>query len=214
MINTYMKFYLAQVVSNDKLNEGKIQVRILPHLIEINKEDLPEFPPFSDDTLPNVIVGEYVWVISNDKFTMGFVFSNASIYSEKEMIDYTKLVDKFSAIILENGAEYIAAKYIKILHISNHTLIYINNESGQSGIININGPHLSVNSDKVMMGNKESKIILTEEEVLLQGKVIRLAGKVRLGSGNSGVVVSTSLGTVLNIGEEGTKAYVSKEVLM
>jgi len=214
MIDKSLKFYLAQVVSNDSLNKGKIKVRILPHLIEIDDNDLPEFPPFSDDTLPNCIPGEYVWVIANEKFTFGFIFGNASVYTEDEMIDYTKLVDDFATVVLDNGGEYIAAKYLKIVHISSHTLMYVNVESGQSGIININGPHLSLSKDKAMLGNKESKIILTEEEVLLQGKVIRLAGQVRLGAGNSGLVVSTSLGTVLNIGEEGTKAYVSKDILV
>ncbi len=83
-----LQIYRARIVSKPEPGDDRLQVRIIPHMVDIpEKELLPTWPPFFRG---QVIVGktekdnqkeaDYVWVASVPDFSIGFILGLANPY--------------------------------------------------------------------------------------------------------------------------------------
>lgn len=71
-------FHVAKIVGTASLDDNRLQVKVLPQMEGIADGKCPQWSSFFRDELLMGKVGDYVWVICNDEFTTGYVFSLAN----------------------------------------------------------------------------------------------------------------------------------------
>lgn len=71
-------FHVAKVVGVAEQEDNRLQVKVLPQMEDITDGQCPQWSSFFRDELLMGKVGDYVWVICNDEFTTGYVFSLAN----------------------------------------------------------------------------------------------------------------------------------------
>ena len=82
-------FYLAQVLETAVIDDNRLRVRILPDMEGIESSACPLYPSFFRDSQYFGKVGEYVWVICDDEFSLGYVFglANYNTYPDRTKVN-------------------------------------------------------------------------------------------------------------------------------
>lgn len=61
-----------------KAVDSRLQVRILPQMENVSADNLPLYPSFFKNTLITGAIGDLVWVLANEDFTLGYVLGLAN----------------------------------------------------------------------------------------------------------------------------------------
>ena len=84
-------FYVGKIVNVATSDDNRLQVRIIPHMQDgdIPDEDCPVYPSFFRDEFYTGKVGDYVWVIADEEFSLGYVYSlaNFNTYPDKTILE-------------------------------------------------------------------------------------------------------------------------------
>lgn len=82
-------FYLAEIVETATIDDNRLRVRILPQMEGINSNMCPLYPSFFRDSQYFGKVGDFVWVICDDEFSLGYVFglANYNTYPDRTKVD-------------------------------------------------------------------------------------------------------------------------------
>lgn len=111
-----LKIYKARIYKMCGPNDDRVQVRILPHMVDIAGDEtdyLPKFPPF---VRGQVVSGkteyddgktfaEHVWVAATPDFTFGFVVGLANVFGQFD----GKMVDSYS---FDELKKYLVKRHI------------------------------------------------------------------------------------------------------
>ena len=116
-------FHVAKVVSTATITDNRLQVKVLPYMDGIDDDKCPVWSSFFKDGLYTGQVGDYVWVICDDEYSVGYVFgmANYTTYSDVTTLDgdsiYQTSTDGISLSIPQDLRENIttSAKNLGLL---------------------------------------------------------------------------------------------------
>lgn len=83
--------YIAKIVGTSSSDDSRLQVRVLPHMKDLEDMDCPKWPFFFKDELYTGRKNELVWCICDDHFNVGFVLGPANYYA-----NYSSEYDSFT----------------------------------------------------------------------------------------------------------------------
>ena len=141
-------FYLAEIVDVAQPKDNRLGVRVLPHMKDILAKDCPLWPSFFKDSLYTGKVGELVWVLCDDEFSIGYVFGPANYTTYPDIVDtntstvYEKsseginlsipsdLRDKISTSASEVLGRYLNFENIKVTYWDDNCVHYVERDTG------------------------------------------------------------------------------------
>lgn len=71
-------FYVAEILEASTIDDNRLRIRVIPYMEGIPKDKCPCWPSFFRDELYTGREGEFVWVMCNDDFSLGYVFGIAN----------------------------------------------------------------------------------------------------------------------------------------
>ena len=203
--------YIAQVVEPAANGDDRLRVRVLPQMqntVTLPDENCPKWSFFFRDefyTGMQTILGEqvandYVWVICNDDFSVGYIlgvanyttYSNdATLYQQKSIpTDLKDIISKSIATI--RGEEY-AFKNLKVTFWNKDSIHLIEKSTGGKIIAFRNGTFYVMRHSEFVVSIGETKFTMNSTGVSFTGASIKLESKdVTLGKGELSSVLVTS----------------------
>lgn len=206
--------YLATVV-DATTNDHRLGIKITPQMDSIDSSQCLRWPSFFKDEMTLAAVGDLVWVICNNDFSLGYVLGVASLntYRGESFEEYSipkDLKDKISENLqqIQLGAFTIANAKVEFW---NETSIHFVERETGGKIIAFNNGTLYIfrpNEFIVKIGNDDKNIIKLTKD----GFSVFSAAGIKLGS-DLVTLGNNPLGNVLvNTGNESSTAYTSKSV--
>lgn len=205
--------HIAQVVKSASNGDDRLQVRVLPEMI--NSETLPDeqCPKWSsffrdefytgintDSLIPKRTANDYVWVICNDDFSVGYIlgtvnyatYSNDnSLYPQKSIpTDLKKNIKE--AIATLRGEQY-GFTNLKVTFWNNDSIHFVEVDTGGKIIAFRNGTLYMMRSNEFAILLGETKFTMSNTGISLKGTSIKLdSTDICLGEGDlSSVLVTT-----------------------
>lgn len=152
-----LHLYRGRVISiDDPDQKGKVQVKMLPEMVDIRDKDCPWFQPFngnsSDSELKNnpPQVGSLIWVLADDKFFHRFYTDFK--YDIDGKFNYSN-VDSVLGAITGLDKEY---KNIQFTLYEDKSLSFHNRVDGSHGIISSNGAYYIIDKDGKIRLNSDA----------------------------------------------------------
>lgn len=188
-------FYVAQVVNIATSTDDRIQVRVLPQMEGIDKDKCPMWPSFFRDELYTGSIGDYVWVICDEEFSMGYVFgiANYNTYPDRTLVssgetsgiyetatDGTylsipkELRDNTSAAAIEIGGQALSLIDAKITYWDTQCIHFIERTTGGKIIAFNNGTLYIFRSNECIIRIGKSIIKLGESSLSLSGSKVQI----------------------------------------
>ncbi len=198
-----METYLAIIEGTATPDDFRLTVRPLPEMKRImDISALPRFPYFYGNKAYTGKVGELVWIIANDEFTMGYVMGLVSKYSwEGNYTSQSITTENFEKIrdaYLTIKDTMIPFSDLEITYWDNTCIHAVDRRDGKliigysSGSINIIGKDevlFMVAGDTV---DKNSIIKMTKDTITIKAETLYVNGEeVFLGRYSYGPVVVT-----------------------
>ncbi len=162
---------------NDPDQKGKVQVKVLPEMVDIEDSNCPWFPPFEGNGSTNEYdnhppeVGSYVWLLADDKFYHRY-YTHFK-YNLEGLVDYSPVDTLLSTISgLDTTYENIQFTMYQDGGISFH-----NRNDGSHGYIQNSSTYMIMNSEGVidvmgssieLNGNTKTFVTHTELDTALQ----------------------------------------------
>ena len=117
-MNKNYGLYLARIVANSAEGNTRLRVKVLPYMESLDDYACPEWSCFNRQHIITGDVGDLVWVVANDDFSLGYIigYANYTTYSEETFYKMT-IDDKGNEIYLS-----IPPKMIEDLNKKLHTL--------------------------------------------------------------------------------------------
>lgn len=205
--------YIAKIEDSITLTNTRLRVRVLPHMENIDTDMLPQWPSFFRG---QIITGtkysesqtDYVWVLCNNDFTIGYVLGLANVFSfgdyDVSSID-PSLLSSIDASHLSLDGKTLSYDDLIITHWDGNALHFISRDRGAHYIAFRNGTLHVVREDEIASKIGDTVVKINKDEIQLRAKKIRLDGEVRLGTDPKGKVLVTT-------GEMGNNSIASKEV--
>lgn len=212
-------FYLGQVVSVSSDKDNRLGVRVLPQMEGIPDSKCPAWPSFFRDELYTGHRGDFVWVICDDEFSLGYVFGLANYNTYSDVSEFEKSFDginlsipsdlrkKMSESMISIEGVTLSLDNVKVTYWDDNCIHYIERSTGGQIIAYKSGSLYVFRQDECII--KIGKSILRLDANSLSGvsKTINMQGDY-IGLGNS-----ESLGHVLvTNGSSSLGAYPSKTV--
>jgi hypothetical protein len=191
-----MNIYLAEIVAIASNKDSRTQVRVLPHMQGIIKEHLPIWPSFFANHIITGKVGDLVWVIANEDFSVGYVLGYASMSTETGLYEAisipSKLFDTLSNIHLELKGTLLNYRDIIITHYSEFSIEFFQRKDGTHIIAFTNGTLHIVRPNEITMIVGSSSFSIKNGEISMDAVSLKLGGKsVQLGKMPTGQVLVT-----------------------
>lgn len=197
-----MNIYLAKIEGTATPDDFRLTVRPLPNMVDIlDKSSLPRFPFFFGNKAYTGKVGELVWILSNDEFTMGYVMGLISKFNWDEKYEdqsiTLEILEKIRDIYVDLKGIILPFSDLEVTYWDNTCIHAIDRRDGKTiigystGSINI----ISATEVLFMVGNpsdskKSSVIEMTSEKISIKAESIFINGsEVRLGRNEFGKVV-------------------------
>jgi len=196
-----LHIYRARVVTKMEPGDDRLRVRIIPHMIDIDKKEaLPKYPAFfkgqvitSKTEDVDKKEAEYVWVAALPDFTVGFVLGLANSYettSSKFSQSYN-YKDMLQGLI-QRGVANSDMKYEDLLvqFWNPDYMEFINIRSGEKFWIQGNGTMIAMTKNQIYMrvgaesidNSKFSAIRMSREEISFVTKRFKIkAADISLG---------------------------------
>ena len=158
-----LHIYRARIVSKPDPGDDRLQVRIVPHMADIQETELlPYYPPFFKG---QVITGktentdqkaaDYVWVAALPDFSLGFILGLANSYEDSGAgIKYSGSYDYKSLFAALTKRALISSLDYKDLHVQFWTDAYlemVNRKNGDKYIIQSNGNMIVMKTEEIYL---------------------------------------------------------------
>ena len=146
----------------DEDNKGKIKVRVLPNLNDVDESLLPWAIPFDSRCSQNCLsmdlpeVGSTIRVLVDECWKRFFYLQNQYFYT---FFDFTKISDKLSNL------ENIDTTYENIIFrlYQDNSLSFHNNLDSSHGYIHSNGSYIYIDSEGSIIASSEKDIKITSK---------------------------------------------------
>ena len=205
------EIHIAQIEGVASEGNLRLQVRIMPHMQNLEKDYLPIWPFFFKHQALTGKQGDYVWVICNEEFTTGYVLGYAADFTWHGNYEPSSIpedtFEKIADAYLNVRGFLISFSNIIVTHWTEETIHFIDKEKGTAFVAFTNGTFHMIRSNEVFVTVKgKSTLLITEKEIALEAEKIRLASdQVTLGNNPTGYVM-------VNPGRLGKTALPSKSV--
>jgi hypothetical protein len=156
-----LQIYRARIVSKPDVGDDRLQVRIIPHMVDIpEKELLPTWPPFFRG---QVITGkteqdyqkgaDYVWVASVPDFSIGFVLGLANSYEGEDKFtrsyNYKDLIQGLmKRNVVPSDMNY---KDMYVQYWTDDFIEMVNYKTGDKFIVHSNGNMIVMERNQIFM---------------------------------------------------------------
>lgn len=196
--------YIAKIEGAATKGDSRLRVRVIPHMEGIAVDKLPSWPHFFRDkmitgTTFTTQPADYVWVIANEDFSIGYVlgltnmFSFGASYGESSLSG--TLMDAVSDAHIRLNGTTLSFNDTLITYWDGNSVHFVERSTGSYYIAFRNGTLHTVCNDKIACKVGASMFKITEDEIQMSAKNIRLNGEVRLGSNPKGkIMVSNGSG--------------------
>ena len=198
--------YIAQVVGVANSGDDRLQVRVLPQMqnyMTLPDDQCPKWSFFFRDEFytGTGAANNYVWVISNDDFSVGYILgaanyttysSESTLYKQKSIpSDLTKAIKESIATL--RGEQY-SFKNLKVTFWNNDSIHFIERSTGGSIIAFRNGTLYIARPDEFAIVMGETKFTMSKQKgISLSGTSIKLGSNdVFIGNKADGKILVTT----------------------
>ena len=198
--------YIAQVVGVASSGDDRLQVRELPQMqnyMTLPDDQCPKWSFFFRDELytGTGAANDYVWVICNDDFSVGYILgaanyttysSESTLYKQKSIpSDLTKAIKESIATL--RGEQY-SFKNLKVTFWNNDSIHFIERSTGGSIIAFRNGTLYIARPDEFAIVMGETKFTMSKQKgISLSGTSIKLGSNdVFIGNKADGRILVTT----------------------
>lgn len=198
--------YIAQVVGVANSGDDRLQVRVLPQMqnyMTLPDDQCPKWSFFFRDEFytGTGAANDYVWVICNDDFSVGYILgaanyttysSESTLYKQKSIpSDLTKAVKESIATL--RGEQY-SFKNLKVTFWNNDSIHFIERSTGGSIIAFRNGTLYIARPDEFAIVMGETKFTMSKQKgISLSGTSIKLGSNdVFIGNKADGKILVTT----------------------
>ena len=198
--------YIAQVVGVANSGDDRLQVRVLPQMqnyMTLPDDQCPKWSFFFRDEFytGTGAANDYVWVICNDDFSVGYILgaanyttysSESTLYKQKSIpSDLTKAIKESIATL--RGEQY-SFKNLKVTFWNNDSIHFIERSTGGSIIAFRNGTLYIARPDEFAIIMGETKFTMSKQKgISLSGTSIKLGSNdVFIGNKADGRILVTT----------------------
>ena len=198
--------YIAQVVGVANSGDDRLQVRVLPQMqnyMTLPDDQCPKWSFFFRDEFytGTGAANDYVWVICNDDFSVGYILgaanyttysSESTLYKQKSIpSDLTKVIKESIATL--RGEQY-SFKNLKVTFWNNDSIHFIERSTGGSIIAFRNGTLYIARPDEFAIVMGETKFTMSKQKgISLSGTSIKLGSNdVFIGNKADGKILVTT----------------------
>lgn len=198
--------YIAQVVGVANSGDDRLQVRVLPQMqnyMTLPDDQCPKWSFFFRDEFytGTGAANDYVWVICNDNFSVGYILgaanyttysSESTLYKQKSIpSDLTKAIKESIATL--RGEQY-SFKNLKVTFWNNDSIHFIERSTGGSIIAFRNGTLYIARPDEFAIVMGETKFTMSKQKgISLSGTSIKLGSNdVFIGNKADGKILVTT----------------------
>ena len=198
--------YIAQVVGVANSGDDRLQVRVLPQMqnyMTLPDDQCPKWSFFFRDEFytGTGAANDYVWVICNDDFSVGYILgaanyttysSESTLYKQKSIpSDLTKAIKESIATL--RGEQY-SFKNLKVTFWNNDSIHFIERSTGGSIIAFRNGTLYIARPDEFAIVMGETKFTMSKQKgISLSGTSIKLGSNdVFIGNKADGRILVTT----------------------
>lgn len=198
--------YIAQVVGVANSGDDRLQVRVLPQMqnyMTLPDDQCPKWSFFFRDEFytGTGAANDYVWVICNDDFSVGYILgaanyttysSESTFYKQKSIpSDLTKAIKESIATL--RGEQY-SFKNLKVTFWNNDSIHFIERSTGGSIIAFRNGTLYIARPDEFAIVMGETKFTMSKQKgISLSGTSIKLGSNdVFIGNKADGKILVTT----------------------
>lgn len=198
--------YIAQVVGVANSGDDRLQVRVLPQMqnyMTLPDDQCPKWSFFFRDEFytGTGAANDYVWVICNDDFSVGYILgvanyttysSESTLYKQKSIpSDLTKAIKESIATL--RGEQY-SFKNLKVTFWNNDSIHFIERSTGGSIIAFRNGTLYIARPDEFAIVMGETKFTMSKQKgISLSGTSIKLGSNdVFIGNKADGKILVTT----------------------
>lgn len=198
--------YIAQVVGVANSGDDRLQVRVLPQMqnyMTLPDDQCPKWSFFFRDEFytGTGAANDYVWVICNDDFSVGYILgaanyttysSESTLYKQKSIpSDLTKTIKESIATL--RGEQY-SFKNLKVTFWNNDSIHFIERSTGGSIIAFRNGTLYIARPDEFAIVMGETKFTMSKQKgISLSGTSIKLGSNdVFIGNKADGKILVTT----------------------
>ena len=198
--------HIAQVVGVANSGDDRLQVRVLPQMqnyMTLPDDQCPKWSFFFRDEFytGTGAANDYVWVICNDDFSVGYILgaanyttysSESTLYKQKSIpSDLTKAIKESIATL--RGEQY-SFKNLKVTFWNNDSIHFIERSTGGSIIAFRNGTLYIARPDEFAIVMGETKFTMSKQKgISLSGTSIKLGSNdVFIGNKADGKILVTT----------------------
>lgn len=208
-------FYVAQVIEATTIDDNRLRVRVLPYMEGIPKEKCPCWPSFFRDELYTGKEGDYVWVICNDEFSLGYVFglanyntygdvtteSGTSIFKTSRDGINLSIPEELRNTIMESSCKTLGTSLnltdAKVTFWNDNCVHYVERSTGGFVIAFSNGTLYVFRPKEIILkiGNSDSAFRMDADTLSAVADTVKLQGEVNLGKNPSANVLVSGAGS-------------------
>lgn len=194
--------YLAEIVATVSSDDSRLTVRVIPQMEGIETKYCPSWPCFFKNEIITGKVGDRVWVLCNDEFTIGFILGLANV-AITENTSYEKcslsssLKDTINSCYRDLEASSLNFNNLLITYWDSACMHCIDRTDGSTLIAYNSGTIVRIKKSEIYAAVRgyggTSQFRVTPSEINLSADTIRLQSEnVILGNNPRGnVMVST-----------------------
>lgn len=208
-------FYVAQVIEATTVDDNRLRVRVLPYMEGISKEKCPCWPSFFRDELYTGKEGDYVWVICNEEFSLGYIFglANYNTYGDVTTEGGTSIFktsrdginlsipEDLRNTIMESSCKTLGTSLnltdAKVTFWNDNCVHYVERSTGGFVIAFSNGTLYVFRPKEIILkiGNSDSAFRMDADTLSAVADTVKLQGEVNLGKNPSANVLISGSGS-------------------
>lgn len=208
-------FYVAEIIEASTIDDNRLRIRVLPYMEGIPKEKCPCYPSFFRDELYTGKEGDFVWVICNDDFSLGYVFgvANYNTYGDvttqggtsifqtsKDGINLS-IPESLRDTIMESSCKTLGTSLnltnAKVTFWNDKCVHYVERATGGFVIAFSNGTLYVFRPNEIIIkiGNGDSAFRMDATTLSAVANTVKLQGEVNLGKNPSANVLISGSGS-------------------
>jgi len=156
-----LQIYRARIVNKPDAGDDRLQVRIVPHMIDIPEKDLlPTYPPFFKG---QVVTGkteetdqknaDYVWVAAVPDFSIGFVMGLANSYEGASKFSRSYNFKDLVQVLMKRGlvSDTLNYKDLFVQYWTDDYMEMVNFRTGDKFILQSNGNMIVMQQNQIFL---------------------------------------------------------------
>ena len=206
-------FHVAEVVEVASITDNRLKVKVLPYMKDIPDSKCPVWSSFFRDELYTGKVGDYVWVICDDEYSVGYVFgmANYTTYSDVTIKNGNSIFQKstdginlsipqdlreeISSVSIKNLGTALSLNNVKVTYWNNDCIHYVEKSTGGKIQAYRNGSLYVFRPKELLIKIGDSVFRMDSESFSVSSGNIQLQSeKVRLGMNPTNAVLINDAG--------------------